>query len=145
MDFSNRKHKKAYERIRDMMVELFGEAGAIPYDDRPGWIVPSGSAVVHVSVTSWHDDKHLVQITAYLTSGTELTPSCLRFLLEESSTTAFGGYAVDSDQDIAFKHSTIAETCSKEELKTIVMAVASTADGQDDLIVQRWGGKRAND
>nr|MEE4268665.1 YbjN domain-containing protein [Candidatus Krumholzibacteria bacterium] len=146
MDFSSQNHEEVYLRIKKMMMELFGEAGAITYEDSPGWMVPSGSAMVHVSVNSWRDgEMHLIQIVSFVAQGTELTPGCLRYLLDENHQMAFGGFSIDSDGDIAFSHSLIAETCSKEELKTVVMAMSGTADEQDDTIVQRWGGKRAQD
>ncbi len=146
MDFSSKNHEKAYKRIKKMMNELFGETGAIPHSDSPGWIVPSGSAMVHVSVNSWREeDMHLIQLVTYVAQGTELTPGCLRYLLDENHKMAFGGFSIDHDEDIAFSHSLIAETCSKEELKTVVMAISGTVDTQDDAIVERWGGKRGYD
>jgi len=86
MEFENKDHKKAYERINKMMLELFGEAGATASDDRPHWLVSAGSAMVHVSVTTWRDKMNLVQITAYVAQGTEVTEPCMRYLLEENHT-----------------------------------------------------------
>ena len=145
MEFENKAHKKAYERINKMMVELYGEAGANASDDRPHWLVPSGSAMVHVSVTDWRDNMNLVQITAFVAQGTEVTESCMRYLLDENHTMVFGGFALDSDGDVAFSHSVIAENVLKEDLKIIISAIRSTADGYDDTIIERWGGKRAYD
>ena len=145
MKFENKEHEKAYERISKMMVELFGEAGATASDDRPHWAVPSGSAMVHVSVSAWREKMNLIQITAYVAQGTEVTESCMRYLLDENHTMVFGGFALDSDGDIAYSHSVIAETVVKDDLNVMISAVRSTADGFDDIIVERWGGKRAYD
>lgn len=145
MEFENKDHKKAYERINKMMVDLYGEAGAIASPDRPHWRVSSGSATVHVSVTSWVDNIHIVQFNAYVALGTEVTESCMRYLLVENHTMVFGGFAIDSDGDISYCHSVVAENCVKEDLKTIIGALRFTADKYDDIIVERWGGKRFND
>lgn len=145
MEFASRKHKKAYEKVRSMVKDLYGEAGATPYENSPGWTISSGSAMVHVAVVDWRDNLHLIQIMAYVVRGPELTPACLRYLLDENHNTAFGGFSVDEDADIAFGHKLIAEHCEKDELKVVIQAVAFTADHMDDVIVQRWGGKRASD
>lgn len=145
MEFKSKDHKKAYERINKMMLELFGEVGATPSDDRPHWMVDAGSALVHVSVTEWRDKMHLVQVTAYVVQGLEVTESCMKYLLEESHTMVYGAFALDSDGDIAFSHSVRAETVTKEDLRIIIKAVAGTADIYDDTIVERWGGKRHTD
>jgi hypothetical protein len=39
----------------------------------------------------------------------------------------------------------VGSTCDREELKALVMAVATTADRLDDEIVAKWGGERAMD
>jgi len=145
MEFASRKHKKAYEKVRDMMEDLFGKDEITPHENNPGWMVAAGSAVVHVSVVDWRDDLHLVQLVAYVVRGPDLSPSCLRHLLDENHSKAFGGFSVDKDADIAFGHTLIAEHCEKDELKVVVKAVSFTADSMDDTIIQRWGGKRAAD
>lgn len=145
MEFENKDHKKAYERISKMMVDLYGEAGATASTDRPHWRVSSGSATVHVSVTTWRDNINIVQFNAYLALGTETTESCMRYLLVENHTMVFGGFSIDTDGDIAYSHSVIAETCTKSDVQTIIGALRYTADKYDDIIVERWGGKRFND
>ncbi len=145
IEFSSKDHEKAYERIKKMIQELFGEVGAKISEDSPHWLIPAGSAMVHVSISAWRDDMHLVEITAYVTQGTEVTPQCMRYLLDENHTMVFGGFTLDSDGDIAFNHSAVAETCQKEDLKTMIMAVSHSADAYDDVIVERSGGKRAYD
>ncbi len=145
VEFKNREHKKAFERINKFLRDLFGEAGATASDDRPHWMVNFGSSLVHVSVAEWRDKMNIVQITSYVAQGTEITPSCMRYLLEESCTMVHGAFSIDSDGDITFSHSVIAETCEKNDLKLIIMAVGNTADCYDDTIVERWGGKRHAD
>ncbi len=145
MDFQDKDHKKAYERIRKMIDDLYGEVGAVASTDRPHWRVPSGSATVHVSVTPWREQSNIVQFNAYLALGTEVTEACMRYLLVENHTMVFGGFTLDSDGDIAYSHSVIAETCTKGDLESVIGALRYTADKYDDIIVERWGGKRFND
>ena len=145
MEFASRAHRKAFERIESMMHDLFTEDQLTPHENIPGWMVTRGSSVIHVTVVDWRDDMHLVKITAYVVREPELSPSCLRFLLEENQTKAFGGFAVDGDGDIAFRQSLIAEHCEKDELQVVIGAVSFTADQMDDVITQRWGGRRASD
>ena len=145
MEFRTSSHEATYNRIKPMMKELFGETGAQPREDVPQWIVQAGSAIVLVGVMPWRDDASLVSALSWVTRGTDLTPECLKYLLEQNHEFVFGGFSVDQEGDIAFSHTILGDTCDKEELKSLVMAVAVTADSQDDTIVSRWGGTRAAD
>lgn len=145
MEFENKAHRKAAEKIEKMVRDLFPEDQITPHENIPGWMIRQGSAVIHVTVVPWRDGMHLVKITSYVVRGPELLPTCLRFLLDENQTKAFGGFAVDSDGDIVFRQSLLAEFCEKDELKIVIGAVSFTADQMDDVITQRWGGRRATD
>ena len=144
MNFANEAHQKCYEKVAGYMKDLFGEfARTIP--DKPMFGIAMGSALAQVAVLPWRDDETVVSVRSYVVTGAELKPDLLKFLLEKNNEMRFGGYGVDHDGDIFFTHSVVGSTCDKNELRTSVMAVVSTADEMDDEIVGRWGGRRALD
>jgi T3SS (YopN, CesT) and YbjN peptide-binding chaperone 1 len=59
----------------------------------------------------------------------------------------FGAFALDPDNDVVFTHTIIGggDTLDPEELRSSVEAVVRCADDYDDQIVERFGGKRAQD
>lgn len=144
MEFKNEAHKAIYEKVGQYMKELFGElAGA--RDDFPAYYLMMGSALVYASVLWWGDNDAIVNVRSYVVTGAEKTPEMLEFLLRQNYDMRFGGFSMDQEGDIAFEHSIVGSTCDKNELRTSIMAVLSTADQYDDQIVSRWGGKRATD
>ncbi|HZS03013.1 MAG TPA: YbjN domain-containing protein [Chloroflexota bacterium] len=146
MDFVNDAQKRIYEKIAPWMKELFGEL-AVAREDTPAFYVhiPGASAIVQTIVWPWGDDDGTIRTLSWVVTGADLTPECLRFLLQENADMRFGAFGVDREGDIFFAHSIVGSTCDKAELRASVLAVAATADQYDDKIVERWGGQRAID
>ncbi len=144
MEFKTQAQKACYEKVVAWMKELFG-AFALPREDAPAVAVLSGSAIAQTVVLPWGEDDAVICTRAYVVMGAELTPDLMHFLLRENADMRFGAFGVDDDNDIFFEHSIVGSTADKNELKASVMAVLRTADEYDDLIVSRWGGKRALD
>jgi hypothetical protein len=86
-----------------------------------------------------------VRAWSWVVTGVENTPELLLHLLNENATLRFGAFGVDEAGDIVFQHTILGQTCDKEELRTTIMAVISTADRVDDELVARFGGQRAID
>jgi len=144
MKFKNQFHEEGYNRVAGLLKEIFGEMYTA-VDDEPVFLVKYGSAQVIVSLFPWGSDDCVVDARAFLVCETEIVPDLMMFLLRENNSKILGAFGLDSDNNIFFEHSIRAINCSKEDLKATVLTVAYTADEFDDLIVSRWGGKRATD
>lgn len=144
LEFKSDAHKAIYEKAGQHIKELFGEFAGTR-TDFPAYFLRMGSALVHASVYPWGDNDAIIAVRSYVVTGTEKTPELLEYLLRQNDGMRFGAFCLDADGDIAFEHSIVGSTCSKEELRASIMAVISTADQFDDQIVSRWGGKRATD
>ena len=144
MEFRSAAQKACYEKIAPWMKELFGEF-VMMRNDAPAMAVVIGSAVAQVGVIPWGNDDATINTRAYVVMGAEATSELMHFLLRETDNMRFGGFGLDSDDDVFFEHAIVGSTCDKAELKASVMAVVVTADQYDDKIIARWGGQRALD
>jgi len=144
MEFRSAAQKACYEKIVPWMKELFGEFVMLR-NDAPAMAVVIGSAIAQVGVIPWGNDDATINTRAYVVTGAEATPELMHYLLRETDNMRFGGFGLDSDDDVFFEHAIVGSTCDKPELKASVMAVVVTADQYDDKIVARWGGQRALD
>jgi len=142
IEFKHDAHKACYEKVAGLLREIFGEFMRAR-DDAPVFLLKIGSAVAQALVLSWGDDDAVVNTRAYVVCGAERTPELLEYLLHENSTMRFGAFGLDPDGDIIFELAIVASTCDKEEVKSSLLAVVNTADGYDDKIVERWGGRKA--
>ena len=144
MEFRSAAQKACYEKIVPWMKELFGEFVMLR-TDAPAMAVVIGSAVAQVGVIPWGNDDATINTRAYVVTGAEATSELMHFLLRETDNMRFGGFGLDSDDDVFFEHAIVGSTCDKPELKASVMAVVVTADQYDDKIIARWGVQRALD
>lgn len=144
MRFETPVQRSVYDRIRVWMEEIFAEA-ATPRKDAPLFDVPVGSAWATVAVLPWGEDETVVNTRAYVVRGARVDGDLLTMLLQTNEQLFFGAFGMDSEGDIFLQHSLLGSTCDADDLQTAVVAVVSTADEFDDLIVERWGGQRALD
>ena len=144
MEFRSAAQKACYEKIAPWMKELFGEF-VMMRNDAPAMAVVIGSAVAQVGVIPWGNDDATINTRAYVVTGAEATSELMHFLLRETDNMRFGGFGLDSDDDVFFEHAIVGSSCDKAELKASVMAVVVTADQYADKIVARGGGQRALD
>ncbi|MCJ7725993.1 MAG: YbjN domain-containing protein [Acidimicrobiia bacterium] len=144
MDFQTDAQRKTYEKVAVWMKELFGE-GFQAMPGRPVFIVPVGSSVTQIAVQPWGTDDAVIAGMAWVVQGVEITKDLLLYLLRTNMKFRFGGYGLDDDDDIFFSYSIVGSTADKEEVKALTLAVAGTADREDDQIVAKWGGMTAID
>jgi hypothetical protein len=145
MEFANDVHKATYEQVRGWVGELYG-AMAEPLDnDKPGFRVRSGSALVCCVVEPWGDDDACVTFFSWVITKVEQSAALHEYLLRENMRNRYGAFAIDEVGDIIFRWTTPRTSLSKEEIRTGLAAVADSADGYDDDIKKRFGGERASD
>lgn len=144
MQFQTQIQEACYNKIALWMRELFGKFPCAR-PDVPGLGLFMGSALVEVLVFPWGEDDAIINTRSYVVSDIELTPELMSFLLTENSKMMFGAFGVDEHGDILFEHTIVGSTCDMKELESSVQAVLEVSDDYDDIIVQKWGGKRALD
>jgi hypothetical protein len=110
--------------------------------DENCYFAKKGSALVEIRILPWADDA-VVEISANLVEGAELSPVLLRDLLEENHRAVFGKFGIAPGGVVTLQHALLGSTLDKPELVSAVLAVAKNADEWDDKIVARAGGKTA--
>ena len=74
--------------------------------------------------------------------GDELALELLRLASERP----FGAYSyVPSRREVWFEHVILGDDLDRIELESAIEVVADTADGHDDQLAQRFGGRRYAD
>lgn len=144
MKFQTKAHKKCYEKVKKHGTEIFGKQ-FIALDDVPVFILPYGSAMVHISISPCGDDDATILTRSYVVRSPRVDAELMSYLLHKNNSMRFGAFGMDSDDDVFFEHCLFGSTCDKEEFKASVLAVATTADLLDDEIVEKWGGEKAMD
>lgn len=144
MTFENESQKQTYEKILPWMKEMFGDFVG-KREESPEFGVRVGSALAQTAIYPMGEDDSVISTRAYVVTGVDLTADLMHFLLRENDRMTFGAFGIDQDGDIFFEHTIVGSTCDQPELKTSVSSVAIIADEYDDLIVEKWGGKRAVD
>ena len=144
MEFATPAVQAAYERIAPLIKELFGE---FVYTDpnSPIFGISIGSAYAQIAPSPYGNDDATIRAWSWVVTGAETTPELMLYLLNANVNLRFGGYGIDDVGDILFHHTIMARTCDKEELRTTIMAVISTADRADDEIIAKFGGQRSAD
>ena len=138
MEFDNGAQKTTYERVRQFLAELYGDAVVVG-DEGPYFLLPGDSAFVTVAVEAWADDAG-VQVMSFLV--TEIDPSDYleEFLLRANYDLAVAGFGVDGEGDVFYKQTLVGSTLDKHELDVAVNLVLGIADAYDDEIISRFGG-----
>ena len=144
MQFQTEMQEACYNKIALWMRELFGKFPCAR-PDIPGLGLFMGSALIEVLVFPWGNDDAIINARSYVVSNIDISPELMHFLLTENSKMMFGAFGVDENGDILFEHTIVGSTCDMKELESSVKAVLEVSDDYDDIIVQKWGGKRALD
>ncbi len=144
IQFQSAPQEETFKKVKGWMKEIFGDF-ATPREDAPNVSVYVGSSYSSVAVMPWGTDDAIITTRSWVVTGVEMTQDLLYYLLRENDTMRFGGFGLDSDNDVFFEHTIVGSTADKDELKASVMAVVMTADRYDDTISGRFGGTRAID
>lgn len=144
MRFDTPAQKACYEKILPLMRDMFGQFAG-QRQEIPEFGVMVGSAFAQTAIYPFGDEESVISTRAYVVTGAELTADLMHFLLRENDRMTFGAFGIDEEGDIFFEHTILGSTCDPEELRSSVSSVVLIADEYDDLIVEKWGGKRAVD
>ncbi len=134
--------------ITTTRVQRFLEQRYGPFQHDPDWGFHGGfgSARVFVDVLPVLEDSTAVRASSPVLSDVDLTDELALRLLELSDASPFGAYSyLPSRREAWFEHVILGDDLDQVELETAIDIVATTADGEDDELAARFGGRRYAD
>ena len=130
-------------RVKRFLDERFGG-----FDHDPSWGYHGGfgSARVFVDVLPVLEESTAVRASSPVLSDVDLGDELALELLRLASERPFGAYSyVPSRREVWFEHVILGDDLDRIELESAIEVVADTADGHDDQLAQRFGGRRYAD
>ncbi len=109
------------------------------------YTISRGSTQLMLVVRPFTDDDTVIECTANVVNGANITVDLMQYLLRKNAELHFGGFGLLFDGTITFSHSISGADVCESELKNTIDSVGTIADYYDDLIVENYGGKRACD
>jgi len=142
-----------YDKVADYLngASLFKDGLRLDLN-QPKFDLRYGSTHVEVEVLPWEvhpwetQDLATVRATSCVTIGSSITPDLMYYLLTENQRMRFGAFHLDEAGQVLFAESVLGgENMDLMELQTCILSVVTIADTYDDLIAERFGGRRAVD
>jgi hypothetical protein len=145
---SLRRDAAAHVTITDRRVKHFLDERFGSFDHDPNWGYHGGfgSARVFVDVLPVLEDSTAVRASSPVLSDVDLGEELALELMRLSGERPFGCYSYQPGRrEVWFEHVILGDDLDRVELEQALDVVADTADGQDDLLAARFGGKRYAD
>ena len=107
------------------------------------------------SIAAFHKEndisKTIVNLFAFVLWGVKATPELFKWVATEGQEFDYGAFRVILDPEdskncnVQFQYRLPGDTLDPGELKNALASVAFVADGQDDLLQAKFGGKKTSD
>ncbi|MBD1872279.1 hypothetical protein H6F75_02190 [Nodosilinea sp. FACHB-131] len=142
-----------YTKVAEYLqtADLFKDSLRV-YPDIPQFDILYGSTLVEIEVMPWEvhpwEKANLatVRATSCVTVGSTIDHELMHFLLTENRRMRFGAFHLDEANQVLFAENVLGgENMDLMELQTCILSVVTIADTYDDIIAQRFGGRRAID
>jgi hypothetical protein len=114
-------------------------------DKAPRYILQRGSAYVFIDVNAFSERAAMVHVRAFVTIRPRMELELLERLLRENA--SWGGcpsFGI-KDGSIVLDCSFLSSGAENDQLFYAVEVVSQNADTWDDLLVEKFGGRRASD
>ena len=144
MNFQSEAQQDCYQKVADWLPEICDRISD-PVTDNPIFSLQFGSATVLVEIKPFRELESVIYIWAYVATDVEINADLLLYLLKQNDSFRFGGFSMADEGDIRFHVTLLGASCQQNEFKLALTEVLESADRYDDLIVERWGGRRAAD
>jgi hypothetical protein len=142
--FSGERHRQVYDKVHAWLKELYGDLSVEASEKYPSLDVETTRGRLSVWVGDWKEKgEAVVQVYTYVVREPPITVELLTYLLQENNKLRVGGFCLDGDKDVLFRHSMLGATCDKPELTAACQAILAAADRWNEEILSRFGGKRA--
>ena len=130
-------------RVKRFLDERFG---GFDHDENWGYHGGFGSARVFVDVLPVLEESTAVRASSPVLSDVDLSDELALELMRLSAERPFGTYSYQPGRrEVWFEHAILGDDLDRVELETAIEVVAETADGQDDMLAERFGGRRYAD
>jgi hypothetical protein len=149
-NFNNSVQELTYNKVADYLATSALFAATVEViPDQPKFHIPYGSARVDVEVLSW--DVHpwekrelaIVRACSCVTVNSLINADLMSYLLRENTRMRFGSFQLGPHQEILFAHSVLGgENLDLMELQTCILSVVAITDTYDDLLIEKFGGRR---
>jgi hypothetical protein len=144
VNFQTESQHDCYTKLADWLPEV-SDCIVSPSTGNPIFSLRLGSATVLVEVRPFREVESIIYIWTYVATEVEVTNDLLLYLLNQNDGFRFGGFSMADDGDIRFHVTLLGSSCQQNEFNLALNEVLESADHYDDLIVERWGGRRAAD
>ena len=144
MNFLTDAQRICYQKVSEWLPSLCDRLNN-PVNHEPIFSVQCGSATVLIEVRPFQKKESIIYIWSYVATDVPVSDDLLLYLLKQNDVFRFGGFSMADEGDIRFHVTLLGESCQQNELKLALAEVLESADLYDDQIVERWGGRRAND
>jgi hypothetical protein len=144
VNFQSKAQQNCYEKVANWLPEIC-DCVSNPVYQRPIFSLELGSATVLVEIKPFRESESIIYIWAYVATEVAISADLLLYLLKQNDSFRFGGFSMEDESDIKFHVTLLGESCQQNEFKLALTEVLESADRHDDLIVERWGGRRATD
>jgi hypothetical protein len=92
------------------------------------------------------EDSTAVRASSPVLSDIDLSDDLALELMRLAAERPFGRYAYQPGRrEVWFEHAILGDDLDRVELESAIEVVADTADGQDDMLAERFGGRRYAD
>lgn len=127
MEFVTDQHRVVYERIKDWVEQLFGEAAQAALDDLPSFRVRSGSETVFVNLMGTDDGMVLLNLRTWPCDRLQIPDHALRRMLEINAQSPIGDLMVEGRGEAEFSYCALTENLTKENFDFLFYAFAQSA------------------
>ena len=139
------------QKVQRMLVDGFSNVLL----SKDGFAVERGSTRVNIEIKDWGKDRNgdpssIVRLWASIGREIKPTSEFYRWAAVEGSRFLFGSVTVFENEgatlcSAVFDHTLLADYLDPDELNGAVAVIASTADDLDDVVHDKFGGKRYTD
>jgi len=144
VNFQTKAQQDCYLKVVDWLPEICDRVSR-PVAQNLIFSLQFGSATVLVEIRPFRELESVIYIWAYVVTEVEVSSDLLLYLLKQNDAFRFGGFSMADEGDIRFHVTLLGASCQQNEFKLALTEVLESVDRYDDLIVERWGGRRAAD
>jgi hypothetical protein len=113
-----------------------------------GLVIPFDTTAVFVRVIE-QNTRTLIAFQAPMVIAAPDTPELTRWVATDGQMYFFGSARLnpndDGTADVVLEHTLLGDYLDRDELHSVVAALASTADGLDEDLTEQFGGHRLSD
>jgi hypothetical protein len=137
-------------QVREKAQRILTDAlGTVQVDGDGDFVIQEESAVTFVRVADWDDENTVVRVWSIMAVDVPLSDELFRWAATEGQDFLFGSCSViegdDGTGEVHFTHHLLGDFLDPDELILATAAVAATANGLDDLVKARFGGRLFTD